>query len=346
VGDVRLIYRSIVTASTFPAGRRGSAYKKMTLPRVARNAREKRLYTLTMVSILIVNWNGKRFLADCLNSIVEKVTVPYEVVMVDNNSTDGSAEIVEREFPWVRLVRSSENLGFIRGSNLAARHAKGDYLLLLNNDTVLLSDIADGLKILDGDPKIGVVGAIMYGKSGEIRPSTGHFPSPLRLWLIRSMGWSAARQYRTPSGIEVRRVDWVTGAFLLTRAEAWRQVGGMDERSFMYCDDIDLCKTMSIAGLLTVQCPTLRYVHFEGWNPSRMGYLISGYRRYHGKFSGPVTRLHADFVLRTGMLLRLLSYGLKVAWRRDDYSRQQLATAWALNRNWNQTSIEGFRFPR
>jgi GT2 family glycosyltransferase len=297
-----------------------------------------------MVSILIVNWNGKRFLADCLNSIVEKVTVPYEVVMVDNNSTDGSAEIVEREFPWVRLVRSSENLGFIRGSNLAARHAKGDYLLLLNNDTVLLSDVADGLKVMDDDPEIGIVGALMYGASGEIRPSAGPFPTPLRLWLFRNMWQRPTHSYQAQSGVMLHPVDCVEGSFLLTTAANWSKLGGLDERNYMYGDDVDYCRASTLSGLRTVQCPSIKYVHFGGYAPARMGYLFSGYRRYHEKFSGPLTRLHAYLVLRVGLFLRLFLYGLQTLLKRDDYSRQQLSAAWELNWNWRQTGVKGFRF--
>jgi hypothetical protein len=292
-----------------------------------------------------VNWNGAKYVAGCLNSLLERLTGEWEAIVVDNASADGSAEIVARDFPWAKLVRSTENLGFAAGNNLAARHATGKYLLLLNNDTVLLTDVAAGLQAMEDDPRIGIVGARMYGCAGELRPSAGPFPSPMRLWLFRSMWRQPAESYAAPGGMQLFPVDCVEGSFLLTTAENWRALGGMDERNYMYGDDIDFCKASSLRKLRTVLCPALEYVHFGGYQPARMPYLFAGYRRYHEKFSDPFTRWHAYFVLRTGLFLRLFSYAVQaLVLKRDEYSRQQFKAAWALNWNWRQTAIHGQRF--
>src|ERR1700733_7512019 len=181
------------------------------------------------VSILMVNWNGEKYLRDCLESIRQKVTVPYEVIVVDNQSTDGSADEVRSQFHWVKLIRSENNLGFAGGNNLGARHASGKYLLLLNYDTMLQTDIADAVAIAEADPKVGAVGALMFYGDGSLQPSAFRFPTPSRLWRIASLAYSSDTPIDRIGGLPVRRCDFVEGSFLLTPTAVWRAVNGMDE---------------------------------------------------------------------------------------------------------------------
>ncbi len=295
------------------------------------------------VSILIVNWNGKKVISDCLESIRQNVTGSYEVIVVDNGSTDGSADEVEQRFPWVKLVRSEDNLGFAGGNNLAARHASGKYLLLLNNDTVLQTDIVDAVAIMESDPGIGAVGALMYRGNGELAPSAFKFPTPLRLWRIASLSYPPNGPIDRVGGLPVRRCDFVEGSFLLTPAAVWQAVSGLDERNFMYCDDADYGRSIWEAGFRSVQAQSVRYTHFGGFDHSKMGYLFGGFRRYHRKFSGPITRTHAYFVLRAGLLLRLPWYWLR-SLRGDAESRLAFKYALKLNRNWKDTGVDAFRY--
>ena len=300
--------------------------------------------TQPLISVLIINWNGERFLGDCLESIRERVTVPCEVVLLDNHSSDGSAELVTSRFPWVKLVRSNDNLGFIKGNNLAAQYATGKFLLLLNNDTVLRTDVRDAVEVLEGDETIGAVGATMYDRQGGIRLSCAHFPTPARLWRFASIWYVPTDSYAGPGGIALRRCDFVEGSFLLTRAEDWRRVGGLDERNYMYGDDFDYCRSLLDLGLTTVQCPSVGYTHFGGYNHARMGYLFAGFRRYHRKFSSRIVQWQAEFVLRTGLWLRLPWYWIRAAIKKDPESRSALKHALLLNRNWSQTLIDAHRF--
>jgi N-acetylglucosaminyl-diphospho-decaprenol L-rhamnosyltransferase len=297
-----------------------------------------------MVSILIVNWNGKRFLPGCLKSIEAKITVPHEVVLVDNNSSDGSADFVASDFAWVRLVRSLDNLGFAGGTNMAARHATGKHLLLLNNDTLMETDIADAVAVLDADLRVGVVGAGMYSGEGALRLSCGHFPAPGRLWRFASMLHIPQKPWPTKGTVPVYQCDWVEGSFLLTRAEDWRRVGGMDEKNYMYGDDFDYCRSLFNLGLTVVQCPSVRYTHFGGYDHSKMGYLYAGYRKYHRKFSSRLVQLQADFVLRFGLLLRLPWYWVRAILRKDAASRSAWSQAKELNRNWASTLSHAHRY--
>lgn len=301
-----------------------------------------------MLSILIVNFNGKRYLEGCLTSIQEKVSVPCEVILVDNSSTDGSADLIAERFPWVKLIRSPDNLGFAAGNNLAARHATGDYLLLLNIDTVLQTDLRDAIEIFEKDARVGAAGAGMYGGDGAKRLSCAHFPNPAKLWFFSSI-WHdptlGGKRWQSPSKVPVYRCDYVEGSFLMTRASAWEQLGGIDERNYMYGDDVEYCRSLWGIGLLTVHCPSLRYTHFGGYNHARMGYLFSGGRRYHRKFSSRWVQLQADFVLRVGLLLRIPWYWIKAMIRKDDVSRSALFYALDVNRNWQDTLIDRHRYP-
>jgi GT2 family glycosyltransferase len=302
---------------------------------------------MTLLSILIINWNGSRHIETCLVSIREKVTVPHEVIVFDNNSTDGSSAMIAEHFPQIKLIRSSENLGFAKGNNLAAHHARGQYLLLLNNDTILQSDIADAVNVLERDPRIGAVGAAMFGGDGMRRLSCAHFPSPARLWLFSSIWFDPARTQRpwpSSSNVLLYRSDYVEGSFLMTRTDAWRQLGGMDENNFMYGDDVEYCRSLIDLGLLTVHVPSVRYTHFGGYNHTRMGYLFGGFRRYHRRFSTRWVRLHAEFVLRVGLLLRIPWYWLRSIFRKDEESLNAFRHALEVNRNWRDTLIDRHRF--
>ena len=140
---------------------------------------------MSLVSILILNWNGARYIFDCLESVREKVRGPYEVIVVDNHSSDGSPDRIAQDYPWVKLVRSNDNLGFAKGNNLAARYASGKYLLLLNYDTLLLSDITDAVRVLEADPSIGVVGAQMFALDGTKPSFLRPFPAAFSVVAFR-----------------------------------------------------------------------------------------------------------------------------------------------------------------
>jgi len=270
--------------------------------------------------------------------------VPYEVILLDNGSSDGTREFVTEHFPWVRLIRSDENLGFIKGNNVAARSARGKYYLLLNSDTVLMSDIKPAICLLETDPRVGIVGAQMYGAHNERRPSTGHFPRAMLLWKFGWL-WSSPEKhpYGNP-GLKTFKVDWVEGSFLLTTAENWRALGGLDEGNFFYGDDVEFCRNTANHGLLTVQCADVKYTHFGGYNVTRLAYLYAGFRRYHRKFSSLPERLLADAVLRTGLFVRIGFFGARYLITRDEELGEKYRRCLQVHKNWKQTDSFAPRF--
>ncbi len=272
------------------------------------------------LSVLLVSYNSRRYLEDCLAALQRHISIPFEVVLVDNASSDGSAEYVRERHPWVRLIESDENLGFTGGNNLAASNARGEFLLLLNCDTVLLTDVSAGIQIIESDPRVGVVGARMYGRHGEPRANTGHFPAPWRLWKF-TWQWSEpmSRPYGPPE-LSAFRQDWVEGSCLLTTRKNWQEVDGMDESGFLYAEDVEFCCHTLQVGRLTVLCTMMMYLHFGGYTVDRMAYLYAGYRRFHASCSDAATQRRADWVLRLGLLPRLAVFGcLAALTRRQEY---------------------------
>jgi GT2 family glycosyltransferase len=288
-----------------------------------------------VLSILVLTHNDGRFLEGCLDSIERHVTCPFEVILVDNGSSEKPSETFTVRFPWLRIIRSETNLGFNAGNNLAARNATGEYLLFLNIDTVLLSDVVPAISLLQSDLKIGAVGAQAQGTNGEPRPSAGHFPKACRLWLFQSL-WMRPRVPWGPRQLQAFKVDWVEGSFLATSLKHWKAVGGFDEKNFLFGNDVNFCRSTSQCGLAVVLSTAVKYVHFGGYGLSRMGHLYAGFRDYHRKFSTPTEQHRADLVLRTGLIARILVYGLWYRATRNERIGEKCQRFSEVRKNWAQ----------
>lgn len=278
------------------------------------------------LSIIIVNYNGKHYFDACLKSISEQTPFEHEVIVVDNASSDGSAEHLRSNYPDIKLIQSERNLGFAGGNNLGARHATGRYLLLLNNDTILLSDLSQAVALMERDESVGVLGARMLGKKHEYRYSAGYFPEPWRLVRFSLL-------YRTYDGFrdgvfsqnaDCLPVDWIEGSFLLTPANVWRRLGGLDETYFMYIEDIDYARRVTDLGSRVVYCPKVSYIHFGGSNHERVGMITSGFRKYHQTHSGFIKRQLANLALDFGLLLKGVYYLSGAVVERTKFSRSLL----------------------
>jgi GT2 family glycosyltransferase len=276
------------------------------------------------LSILLVSYNSRRYLADCLESITRFAPPGTEVIMADNASPDDSVEFVAREYPWVRIVRSSQNLGFSAANNLAGRQASGKFILLLNADTVLIEPIAPAVDWLGSHPEYAVVTINML--NGERVPSacTGRFPTPLRLVLLRNM-LIAPEQFGDKYAYEV---DWVQGSFLLIRAEEWRALGGLDESYFMYVEDVDLCKKAQDRGLKCVYLPRIRYIHLGGYSSARFSEQVKSLGIYVKRHMKGVHKLLAWSVLCVGCLVRVVFFRTKLWLRGDERSRTVSTLSW------------------
>jgi N-acetylglucosaminyl-diphospho-decaprenol L-rhamnosyltransferase len=288
-----------------------------------------------MLSILLLTYNDVRYLEGCLASIQKHVADPFEVILIDNGSSEKIPDSLRERFAWLKVIQSEKNLGFNAGNNFAARHASGEYLLILNIDTQLLTPIDPAIRLLQTDPRIGAVGAEARHADGKPRPSAGHFPKAHRLWLFKSL-WVKPKVVWGPSELQTFKVDWVEGSFLLTRAEDWNAIGGFDEKHFLFGNDVNFCRSVSQRGQVAVQCAAVKYVHFGGYGSGRMGHLYAGFRDYHKNFSTPTERRTADLVLRVGLIFRILVYGLWYFATRNKRVGEKYERFNEVRKNWAQ----------
>jgi GT2 family glycosyltransferase len=226
------------------------------------------------ISVIVVSYNTRAMTLDCLRSLAAETKTPHEVIVVDNASTDGSAEAIAAEFPGIRLMAETANHGFAGANNLAAGEARGDYLLLLNPDTVVLDGAVDRLiAFAQARPEAGIWGGrTLYG-DGRLNPAscwrrmtpwnlfcrasglTGLFPGSGLFNPEAYGGW--------PRDTE-RAVDIVTGCFLLIRRDLWQQLGGFDPAFFMYGEEADLCLRARALGAAPRVTPEATIVHHGG----------------------------------------------------------------------------------
>ena len=223
------------------------------------------------LSILIVNWNTREMLRDCLTSLYDTITdLEFETIVVDNNSTDGSQDMVRQSFPQVQLIENTENVGFARANNQAIEASQGRYVLLFNTDAFAQPGaIRAMLTYTDGYPDIGVAGAHLLNADGSFQASHTRFPTLWREFLILSgLGRLFFGKWYPSHGpdksIAVTDADYVEGACMLVRREALDQVGGLDEGFYMYAEEVDWCLRMRRAGWRVVYLPQTRIIHLGG----------------------------------------------------------------------------------
>jgi GT2 family glycosyltransferase len=219
------------------------------------------------VSILIVSWNTCQLLLDCLQSIYTyPPQIDFEIRIVDNDSGDGSAQVVQERFPQVQVISSATNLGFASGNNLVAQHAQGQYLLLLNPDTVIHPQTIDQLvAFLDAMPNAGAVGPRMFNSDGSLQISTFRTPNLfLEAWQLLYFDRLFPLSHYGEDHKGPIVVDVLNGACILMRREIFQSLGGFDINFFMYSEEVDLCLRIRQAGWLLYYLPTAQIVHYGG----------------------------------------------------------------------------------
>ena len=223
------------------------------------------------LSVVTVNWNTRELLSQCLRSVYEMaVGVDLEVLVVDNGSTDGSFEMVRREFPQVRLIENAENVGFARANNQAMASSHGRYLLLLNSDAVVRSGALQALcRFMDQWAEAGIVGGKLINPDGSFQASYMDFPTIRDEVLLLTKLYRLFRSPYFPShppaeSQQVSEADWVPGACLMIRRETLEQVGGLDEDYFMYSEEVDWCWRVKRSGWKVFYLPEAEVLHWGG----------------------------------------------------------------------------------
>ena len=278
------------------------------------------------LSVIIVSWNVRELLADCLASVHANAP-DAEVIVVDSASSDGSASMVRERFPWVTLIAERENVGFTRGNNIALARARGRYVLLLNPDTVVHGDaLARMVAYLDAHPQVGIVGPRVLNADGSTQSTRRRFPT-LRTAFFESTWLQGYAPRRLLERYYVQdqpdegtfEVDWVQGCALMARREVYEQIGGLDEGYVMYSEELDWCKRAKEAGWHVVYLGEARITHYGGQSSAQVParkhiYFQQSKIRYFRKFHGRA----AAWTLRAFLIA---SYALQLA---------QEAAKWAL----------------
>ena len=273
------------------------------------------------VAIVIVTYNSESQIRECLESVIsQQEVVRQQIIVVDNQSRDGTVGLIRREFPEVELILPGENLGFAKGVNLGARSANADFILLLNPDTIILDHAVDVIvDFARAHPSHGLYGGRTLKPDGSLEPSSCWGVPTLWSMALFAFGittFASRNRWLDPESLgswqrdSVREVGVITGCFLLAPLSVWQQLAGLDERYFMYGEDVDLAMRAKAAGFRPVICPDARLVHEIGQSsetPVHKMMLL-----YRGKAS--LVRTHWKGVRRhLGLFLLAAGTGLRAS---------------------------------
>jgi GT2 family glycosyltransferase len=234
---------------------------------------------MTTLTIVIVSWNARADLQRCLDSLLSSpARADHEIVVVDNGSTDGAPEMVARRFPSVRLLGAGGNLGFAAANNLAIRGTASELVLLLNPDTIVQPHAIDRLVgRLRALPRAAAIGPLLLDEAGRPERSFGPAPSPAgELWQ-KTAGWLWRQSLPGVKGWiqretrRERRVRWISGAAMLLRRADLERAGLLDERYFLYWEDVDLCLSLGAQKREVWFTPAATIVHARGRSAAESG---------------------------------------------------------------------------
>lgn len=306
------------------------------------------------LSVVIVNWNVKDLLRRCLNSVLEGLRsdngqqLSCQIVVVDNASDDGSVGMLREEFPHVHLIANKENLGFTRGSNQGIAFSNGRYVLLLNPDTEILGDALGEMVVhMEAHHRVGALGPQLLDPDGQVQSSRRRFPNLgtayvestfLQQWFPES---DILKRYYVLDGSddETQSVDWVVGACLLMRRETLEEVGLLDERFFMYSEELDWCYRAKELGWEVVYLPTAQVIHYVGKSSEQVLPLrhiqfqrskVLFFKKHHGYWSGETLRL---FLLATYLWQMILEALKWLVSHKRALRRQRIVAYWQVLRS-------------
>lgn len=274
------------------------------------------------LSVVIVSYNVRELLRNCLRSVYEQTReVEFEVFVVDNHSQDNSVEMVEIEFPQVNLIANQKNYGFAAANNQALKEARGRYLLLLNPDTVVLSGALDKMvDFMDRHPDAGALGCRILNPDRTLQPSCHRFPT---LWIM--LFWYAYLNRIIPTRVvdnymmrdwnhdDIREVDHPRGACLMVRRETSDQVGFMDEGYFIFYEELDWCFRIKHAGWKIYFTPEAEIIHYlrQSVNQEREATALAFIRsecRFFKKHYGLLSMWLLKPIVASGLIIRAIKW--------------------------------------
>jgi GT2 family glycosyltransferase len=277
------------------------------------------------LSIVIICWNDLKVIRDCLRSIYEGThSTEFEVIVSDNGSSDGSVDFIRRSYPAVQIVENRANLGFAKGNNAGIRVSQGDYVLILNPDTIVHDGSLDRFVVFaDRHPEAGAFGCRVLNVDGTYQTSARLFPTVRRYWvsalnLKHLAAFSSIfvyEEYPRWRGETERVIDWQSGCCVMFRGDLLRKLNGFDEQFFYHFEEVDLCRRVWDAGFSIVYTPEAVITHLGGQSVSRfpIRFEIEKHRsryKYFYKHFGPGAARRCRRLSIAKIRVRQLGYGL------------------------------------
>lgn len=277
---------------------------------------------LGLVSVIIVNWNTRDLLFGCIRSIYDTADVPIEIIVVDNDSSDGSASEIEKQYPDVNVISSKTNLGFAAGNNLGLRYANGEYVLLLNPDTLVKNGTISQMRdFLAKTPTAGAVGARLLNKDGSDQECYW-MSFPDLSWLftqalyLNKLLYSNHKISCLPNG--AFKVAHVLGACFMMRRSELTGLGGFDESYFLYLEETDLLQRVKASGLAVYHLPDAQVVHFgqqsscqqPQWTNVQLQRSMYQFLT-RNKCTGPAQCMAIKLTMELAALVRLILWSLR-----------------------------------
>lgn len=275
------------------------------------------------LSVIILSYNTKDITDECLKRLqsavdrVQKSGNKVQVIVLDNASSDGSVEMIKRNHPRVELIESKENTGYSKGNNLAFKKNKYPNVLFLNSDVYVKDYTLE--KALDylNNHQCDVLGVKLLYEDGKLQPSAGNLPDPLNtvFWIFGIGQLFNPFHPKNPAYFSKdSKVGWVTGAFLLIKRDVFEKTGGFDEDIFMYMDEVDLCKRISLKGYRVCFTPSIQVTHLHRASsksdPEKaLTREVMGVKRYLEKYHSKSYFFIRMFLI-LGLILRIIAFSL------------------------------------
>lgn len=293
------------------------------------------------LSIVILCWNDRKVIDDCLRSVYSNThSIEFEVIVADNGSNDGSVDLIRTSYPGVHIIENGRNLRFAKGNNVGIRASRGEYVLILNPDTIIHDSCLDRMiAFADEHPEAGAFGCRVLNADGSYQVSArpfacfkGDWIAALYVrWLGRLSEWFTADSYPGWSGTTQRPVDWVSGCFILAQSHVLKAISGFDEQFFYYHEDMDLCRRIRQAGHSILYFPGATITHLGGQSTkgrfTPLPFVLDGqvtrylyYYKYHGRYG--VRR--ARRIALASQSVRLLGFGLRQLVRPTEAVRKRM----------------------
>lgn len=295
------------------------------------------------VSVIVVNWNTRDILHDCLASVYSTTkNITFEVIVVDNASSDGSVDMIKSKFPNVMLIENVENHGFAAANNQGISIARGRFLLLLNSDTVILDNaIAKTVSFADTNPETAVIGCRVLNPDRTLQPTGFMFPSLLNMLLSTTYVYKLfpknrffGRERMTWwNRDDVRDVDVVTGCYMLVRKKAIEEIGLLDECFFVYGEETDWCYRFRQAGWKILFTPGAEIVHLGGQSSKQMASQMT--LQVRGSILQFMHKHYSCLEYNLACILVWLFFAIRVPWwfikyifarAQKDYCRMKMLT--------------------